>query len=89
MTATTASAPVERKVTAATLGAGAGAIVGEFVNWTVDQYVITPGVADGNPAPVSAIVTLVCAALVAFASGYAARHTGRPDLTGEPAGPIG
>lgn len=65
-----AAARVSPKVKTATIGAGAGAVVGEFVNWLVDSYLLTPGVEDGNPAPVSAFILLVCSAGLAAAAGY-------------------
>jgi hypothetical protein len=76
----TPAAPVETKVKASTLGAGAGAIVAEFINWVLDEHVITPGVTGDLPLPVSGLVLLACTSGLAFAAGFRARHTPRPDL---------
>lgn len=66
--------PPERKVTAATGGAGAGVVVGQFVCWLLDVYVLTPGVTGDLPRPVEAVVTLAAGAAVALAAGYATRR---------------
>lgn len=76
----TTSAPVETKVKAGTLGAGAGAIVAEAINWALDQYVITPNVTGDLPAPLSLFVLLLCTSGVAYLAGFRATHTPRPDL---------
>lgn len=80
MSDTGGKAPVESKVKAATVGAGAGAAIGTFIDWLVDAYVITPHHLDGNPAPVTALITLATSAAVAYVLGYLAKHTPRPDL---------
>jgi hypothetical protein len=81
MSSTTgSSSPVETKVKAATFGAGAGAVVGQVIDYLIDMYLITPHHLDGNPVPLTAAIMLVSAAAVAWASGYAAKHTPRPDL---------
>lgn len=72
------TAPVETKVKASAAGAAAGAVIAEFLNWLLDDYLITPAVTGDLPTPVSAVVLLVCSAAVAFAAGYKAKHTARP-----------
>ena len=72
--------PVERKVKAAGAGAAAGAVVAEAVNWALDRYLFTPDMTGDLPGPVSALVLLACSAGAAFAAGWWARHTPRPDL---------
>lgn len=69
----TPTAPIESKVKAAT----AGAIVSAAAVWALDEYVFT---ADTLPGPVEALVVLAVTGLVTFVSGWAARHTPRPDL---------
>lgn len=64
----------ERKVTAATGGAGAGVILGQFVCWVLDVYLLTPQVQGDLPRPVEALVTLLAGAVVALAAGYATRR---------------
>jgi hypothetical protein len=76
---------VERKVTAATGGAGVGAAVGALAVWAVDAYVHTPGTEGDLPGPVGTAVMVLVAAGVAFVSGYVAKHTRRPDLAEEAA----
>jgi hypothetical protein len=69
--------PVERKVTAATGGAGVGAAVGAFACWLVDTTVHTPNVEGDLPAPVFGLVMAGTAAAVAWIAGYIAKHTPR------------
>jgi hypothetical protein len=71
---------VERKVKAGAAGAGGGAVLGELINWVLDDYIITPNVTGDLPTPVSMAVVLAAAAVVAFVSGYIAKHAPRPDL---------
>ena len=77
--------PVESKVYAATIGSGAGSIVGTFVLWllgvsifggqaTADQAAAAVAAV---PAPVSGFVLLVLSAGGSFLAGYLARHTPR------------
>lgn len=77
------NAPTEVKVKAATGGAVGGAVLGEFINWVLDDYVITPNVTGDLPTQVSALVLVVSAGVVAFAAGWWARHS--PRFTGESA----
>lgn len=67
-------APVEAKVWAATLGAGGGAIMAEFVLWILNGWVPVP------PA-VSALITLAISATFAFVAGWEAKHTPRGGTT--------
>ncbi len=71
------AAPVEAKVKAATVGAGAGVAVAELATWALDNYLITPGVVGDLPAPVSVAVPLLIASGLAWWAGYRARHTPR------------
>lgn len=65
--------PVERKVYAATIGAGAGSVFSEFVLWGVDAiWWPTPDV--NPPTPVAALINFVIPALVAFGAGWLAKH---------------
>lgn len=66
--------PVERKVYAATIGAGAGTIVSQFVLWAADSL-WWPG--DGKvdvPLPVAGFINLVVPAALAFVLGWLAKH---------------
>lgn len=74
---TDATAPVEAKVKAASVGAGAGVAVAELINWALDNYLITPHITGDLPAPVSVAVPLLVAAGLAWLAGYRARHTPR------------
>lgn len=64
--------PTERKVYAATLGAGAGTIVSDFVMWAVDS-IWWPANDVNPPGPVAAFVNLVVPAALAFALGWLAK----------------
>jgi hypothetical protein len=65
--------PVERKVYAATIGAGAGTIVSDFVLWGVDSlWWPAPNV--DPPSPVAALINFLIPALVAFGAGWFAKH---------------
>jgi hypothetical protein len=68
------SAPVETKVITSTGGAGAGAIVAQFIDYLLGDTVYHHTV----PGPVVALVTLVCAAGAAVIAGYWAPHTPKP-----------
>jgi hypothetical protein len=71
---------VERKVQAGTAGAGVGVTIAALALWLVDRYVYTPGTVGDVPDALSAGVTVLVAAVVAYAAGWLARHTPRPDL---------
>jgi hypothetical protein len=75
---TSPTAPVETKVKAASIGAGAGVAVAALVNWMLDTYLITPHVTGDLPAPVSVAVPLLVAAGLAWLAGYRAEHSPRP-----------
>lgn len=64
----------EPKVVAATTGAGAGAVVANFLLWVLDVYVLTPGQEGDIPGSVTLFVTLAVSAGAAFVAGYMARH---------------
>jgi hypothetical protein len=65
--------PTERKVYAATLGAGAGTIVSEFVMWGIDS-IWWPADSVNPPGPVASLVNLLIPMLVAFGAGWLAKH---------------
>lgn len=70
--------PVEPKVKAATQGAGAGAVLSQFVLWGADEIFwngdsLPPDV----PFPVAAAITLGVTSGLAFIGGYLARHVNR------------
>ena len=66
------SAPVESKVTAATIAAA----LTTFVLWLLAEYVFDADV----PTAVAGIVAVVVPGVVTFIAGYSAKHTRRPDL---------
>jgi hypothetical protein len=68
--------PVEAKVIAGTLGAGAGSIVTDFILWVIDTTWY-PSDAAVVPTPVAAFVGLIVTGGLAFLSGYYAHHTYR------------
>lgn len=71
---------IEPKVKAATGGAGAGGIVAGFIIWLLDEL-FWDGPGDPEvPLPVVLLVGLVVPAVIAFASGYWARHVNRLPL---------
>lgn len=70
---------VETKVKAGAAGAPLGVAVGGFACWLVDAYVHTPGVEGDLPGAATLLVMSAAAAGVAFASGWLAKHTHRPD----------
>lgn len=65
--------PVERKVYAATIGAGAGLTVSNFVLWAVDT-IWWPETTVEIPLPVAAFVELIVTVGLAFVAGYFAKH---------------
>jgi hypothetical protein len=71
------SGPVEAKVIAAAAGAGAGGILSAFVLWLLNTYAFAD---HHTPAPVAAVVQLTVTVALAFAGGWNAPHTLRPDL---------
>lgn len=71
------TAPTETKVKAATAGAAGGAVLGEFVNWVLDDYVLTPNVTGDLPTQVSALMLLASAGIASFIAGYWAKHSPR------------
>ena len=65
--------PVERKVFAGTLGAGAGSIVSDFVLWGVDK-IWWPAPDVDIPGPVASFTSFIVITVFAFASGWLAKH---------------
>ena len=65
--------PIERKVYASTIGAGAGVTVSDFVLWGVDQ-IWWPAEADTVPLPVAGFVSLVTTVVFTFVAGWLAKH---------------
>jgi len=84
---------IEAKVIAAAAGSGVGAAVGTFLLWLLGATVWgAPGdaghaaaAAAAVPEPVGALLVIVIGATGAALAGYAAPHTPRPDLHGQPA----
>lgn len=82
------NAPIESKVKASAVGAGAGAAVGSAVLWLLGVLVWdAPNSAEAAndamaavPGPIAAVVLFGVASAVSFLAGRAARHTFRPDL---------
>jgi hypothetical protein len=70
------SAPIETKVTAATVGA----VLSSLGVWALQTFVFHGDL----PLPVSVAVQTLVPGAVAFVSGYLARHTPRPDLAAGP-----
>lgn len=72
--------PIDRKVYAATIGAGTGTIVSDFVMWAVDT-IWWPANDVNPPGPVAAFVNLVVPAALAFALGWLAKpHANEADV---------
>lgn len=67
-----ATAPIERKVTAATLGSLAAAVAITLLNATTGTDLL-----GGAPAWVQHLATLLAPPLVTFLAGYQASHTPR------------
>lgn len=65
--------PVERKVYASTIGAGAGLTVSEFALWIVDRIWWPADNAD-VPLPVAGFVSLVTTVAFTFIAGWLAKH---------------
>lgn len=61
---------VEKKVTAATAGAGTGAVIATFLVWLLDEFVWK---ADSVPDPVTGMVYLIVSTALAFVAGYTKR----------------
>lgn len=70
------SAPIEYKVSAATIGA----VLSSLGVWALQKYVFH----DDLPLPVSAAVQTLVPAVITFIAGYVAKHTPRPDLQVDP-----
>lgn len=75
------SAPVETKVTAATITAA----VVPFVLWLLAEYAFPD---DEVPAPVTGVVVLLVTGLATFFAGYSARHTPRTDPAASKPDPV-
>lgn len=72
--------PIETKVKASAIGAGAGAIIASFILWLLDGAFFNGTGEPDVPLPLAAFVTLVVSTGLAFAAGYQAKHTQRPNL---------
>lgn len=72
------SKPVERKVYAATLGAGAGTIVSDFVLWGVDT-IWWPSPDVDIPTPVASFSSLIVTVGLTFLAGFLAKHGAEVD----------
>ena len=62
-----ASSPIRKKVVGATLGAGSGAVIAEFVTYLVDEHIYT---SSDVPTQVSAFIALIVTTGLAFLGGY-------------------
>lgn len=65
--------PVERKVYAATIGAGAGTVVSDFVLWGIDQ-IWWPSEEVDIPLPVAGFSSLLVTVGMTFLAGWWAKH---------------
>jgi hypothetical protein len=65
--------PVERKVYAASIGAGAGLTVSNFALWAADS-IWWPSPDANVPDPVAGFVELVVTVGLAFLGGWLAKH---------------
>lgn len=65
--------PVERKVYAATIGAGAGLTISNFALWAADT-VWWPSPDANVPDPVAGFVELIVTVGLAFLGGWLAKH---------------
>lgn len=72
------NAPVERKVQAATAGAGVGAALAGAILWGLDEAFWNGAAVPEVPAPITALVFVAVPAVLAYASGWYAKHTPRP-----------
>ena len=83
------SQPVERKVWAASSGAGAGGVVATVLIWLLGATAWGGGTGAGEveaayaavPAPVTALITLAVGYASAWLAGYVAKHTPRDVVT--------
>lgn len=75
-----ATAPVEKKVSAATLGSLAAAVAITLLNATIGDTELL----GSAPAWLQHLATLIVPPLVTFLSGYNARHTPRIGSTSLP-----
>lgn len=69
--------PAEAKVKMATVGAGAGAVVSNFLIWLLDQAMWNGDADPAVPFPVAAFVALAVTAGLTYAAGWQAPHTPR------------
>lgn len=67
------NAPVERKVTAATVGSVVAGIVLALLTWLNDN----PGLIESIPDQYEGFVWLIVPSLIVFLSGWSAPHTPR------------
>lgn len=77
--------PVERKVYAASLGAGVGTIISDFALWGIDQ-IWWPAEEEIVPLPVAGFVALIVTVGLTFISGWWAKHD--PGATYEESGTV-
>ena len=75
--------PIERKVYAGTLGAGAGTAISGIIIYTMDS-IWWPSPTEEVPTPVAAFISLVVITGLSFLSGWLAKHTPRTDLNAAP-----
>lgn len=77
------AAPTELKVRAATVGAGAGVVIADFVLWMIDAQWYHGDASPEVPYPISAFVLLAVTVGLTYASGWYARHTPRTQPVAE------
>lgn len=80
-----AKAPIEKKVALGTLGAYAGSLALVAVLGAVGS---DPLLVSSLPDWAQAILLPLIPAAIAFASGWLAKHTPRPDLSGADTSPV-
>lgn len=64
-----------RKVVGATAVGGAGLIVGNLVEWGLDDYVFQPKVHDSVPGPVTAFVVYIAPIALTFLGGWLTKRS--------------
>lgn len=83
---TSKSAPVEKKVTAATLTAGGVGVILAILTWVQDN----PGLLSGLPNWLEGLLYVILTPVMVYVAGYSAPHTPRasaPHDTRPPTGP--
>jgi len=79
--------PTERKVKASTSGASVGAILGTTLAWYVGQYLLPKDMDPVLKGQVVVAIPTIVTAVLAFASGWLAKHTPRTPVAPVTAAP--